>query len=378
MKIQIAHKSLRSAAARCSGLMSDRSLGQICLSVEDGILTVSGSDGVLAVYSTFECESMVPKSHCVVEAKFFCEIAQALPDGPVFLETQGNALCVKAGLSGEFSMKLPLIETTAWPKPPTVDSTNAAELEAEPLRYIISQTSFCLQPSETSRNYAGVGYLHRPSSSMLRIVTTDGYRLAASEYSVEGLPKDFLPAGVCLSKRVLTELDRLMAEGFASLRFVISSDHSTVKAEVPGCTLYARLSGSVKFPNYKTTIAATEGGRELKFPARRLQQVLGRVLLAAEKTNKPVRIHMSPDRVTFEARSGGTHEGKEELVPDVPTEGDLTLTVNGKYLQDVLSTTPSESVILRIVGPQTPVAMLPQGEPHGCRTVHVIVPIQER
>ncbi len=66
------------------------------------------------------------------------------------------------------------------------------------------------------------------------------------------LPAEFLPNGVCLSKRGLIELHRLCSEGFSTVKLTISPDETTLLAEAGNYRVYIRLS-TIKYPNYRVS-----------------------------------------------------------------------------------------------------------------------------
>jgi DNA polymerase III sliding clamp (beta) subunit (PCNA family) len=53
---------------------------------------------------------------------------------------------------------------------------------------------------------------------------------------------EFLKQGVCISKKALNELARMASEGFENIDLSISSDGTTMVAEVPDYKIYLRLS----------------------------------------------------------------------------------------------------------------------------------------
>jgi len=68
------------------------------------------------------------------------------------------------------------------------------------------------------------------------VVGTDGFRLSFCELAAP-MPDSFLPNGVCLSKRALTELQRMCGEGFETIKVAIAADETTLVAQVPDYTM---------------------------------------------------------------------------------------------------------------------------------------------
>ena len=112
---------------------------------------------------------------------------------------------------------------------------------------MIEQVQFCVA-QDSPRNYGSVASYTSPTVRACRLVGTDGFRLSYCEVET-AMPDGFLDNGVCLSKRALSELQRMCDEGFEKIRLSIADDETTLVAEVPDYQIFVRLS-AVKYPNY--------------------------------------------------------------------------------------------------------------------------------
>jgi DNA polymerase-3 subunit beta len=307
-----------------------------------------------------------------VPAKLFSDVVRELPPGPVEISTDASWLTVKAGEKKSYSMKLPLVEELAWRDAPSTQSTLATKLPAERVRYMIEQVQFCVA-HESPRNYGAVAYLHKTDDHTLRLVGTDGFRLSYCDITAESLG-DFLPAGICLTKRAITELQRMSCEGFEFIELSLSSDGTTLIAEVPDYKLFIRLS-SVKYPNYAGVLPRAQTSH-IDVSRTQIQSMAKRVLLAADKT-KALQLNISQSSLTLSSKSAVGSEGRE----DFPLQGysgkDCRLAINGKFLSDVFSTTTSDMLHLQFENEDDPIVIVPSVEPSSCRSRHVLVPIKE-
>ena len=371
MKLKIQKSELSLATARTQGATSDRSLAHIGLKAADGQLKVCVSDRVLIVYSSLEAE--ISEEGCIfVPARLFSDVVRELPDGFVSLICEQNFLVIKAGVNDEFIMKLPGIEDKEWRDAPAIASFSSTELPTEKVQYMIDQIQLCVA-QESPRNYGAVGFLHKPNSSTLRLVGTDGFRLSYSEVQVP-LPEDFLEEGVCLSKRALNELQRMCGEGYDRLSIFISKDQTILTAFVPGYEIFVRLS-SVKYPNYQGVLPSQDlVPVDVSRPY--LQSVAKRVLLAADKT-RALQLCFSESSLTLSSRTLGSSEGTESINLQGYLGGDRELAVNGKFLTDVFSTIGSDEITINFKSVNDPIVLIPKMEPEKCKSMHVLVPIRE-
>ena len=280
MRVKVERAQLNAATSRSQGAMTERNLAQIGFKAQGGQLQLTAADRVIAVYSSFDCE-VIEEGTVFVPAKLFSDVVRELPDGSVELYEEAAQLVLVAGERREFIMKLPKIEDRSWQEPLQFEGAMEVDLPCDKLSYIIEQVQFCVI-TDSPRNYGSVGYLHRPSDTVLRLVGTDGYRLSYAQVDLD-LPAEFLKSGVCLSKRALQELDKMCSEGFSNLSLSVSPDQSTLEARVPGYRLFVRLS-AVRYPNYYGVLPKNnESAVRLQRPY--LQNVARRVLLASEMTN---------------------------------------------------------------------------------------------
>jgi DNA polymerase-3 subunit beta len=375
MKITIEQKDLLTSTQRLQGTVSEKAVSYIVLSAtNDGRLLLSSSDKILSVFCWESCEVVSP-GRVFVPSKLFADIVRSLESGVVTLETVGRALHVssKGGMGNDCMMKLPLLEDVPWREPQPLEASEQAVLATGKLSYLLDQVQFCVT-QDCTRNYGTVAYLHRTNERVLRLVGTDGFRLSLSEFLAE-VPTGFLTRGVCLSKRSLEELSRMASEGFDQIRVSISSDMTTLLAEVDNYRLYTRLS-TVEYPDYQDVLPQ---GPSVKVRVSRAQiaSVIRRALLASDKS-QGVHLTFSEGSLLFTAHQTGTSESREEIPIEGYKGAGVRVSMNGKYLNEVFSNTRTEYVQIEIFeSKDAPVVIRPVDEPGGMVTAHVIVPISD-
>ncbi len=373
MHVKVAKNFLSTAVHRLQGTVSDRSLAQIGLrATSDGLLKVSATDHVLAVFSTLNGE-ILTEGTAFVPGRLFSDVVRELPEGVVTLKQTKTQLEITAGKDQEFLMRLPLIEDGVWKEPAAIDGRNVAELPTDRLSYMIEQVQFCVA-QESSRNYGSVGFLHRPTNGALRLVGTDGFRLSFCDLADVG-GEAFLKEGICLSKRALTELHRMCQEGFENLRLAISEDGTTLMAAVPDYQIFIRLS-AVKYPNYQGVLP-TANLNPVKVSRPHLQSVTKRVLLASDKT-RSLQLRFTETSLLLSSKSVANSESRESVTLNGYRGTQRDLSVNGKFLVDVFAVIAGDELTLQFKSEEDPIVIVPQDEPKSCRSMHVLVPIRDQ
>ncbi len=196
------------------------------------------------------------------------------------------------------------------------------------LREMIDKTLFAVSTDETRFNLSGV-YVETSEPGMLRMVATDGHRLALIDRAVADAK---IPRGVIMSRKGLSEVRKLLEEtGEAELTFVVAE--KDVRVHTPSISFFMRLIEG-EFPDYKQVIPS----------APRLRAQLGRddflaavrrtALMASERSHG-VKMHLETGTLELSASNPDAGEASEDL--EVAYTGDpITIGFNGKYLIEVL------------------------------------------
>jgi DNA polymerase-3 subunit beta len=373
MKLIISKPILGLAISRMQGPGSERSQAQIGIMAKENRLYFCCSDQTLAVFTDVEA-NIERQGVTFVQAKFFSDVVRELPDGLVHLELDGPSLKLMAGPKQEFSMRLPVMESSKWRNAPSMNFEESANVPLKKLSYMIDQIDSCIA-HESTRNYATVAYLHRISthaqSDTFRMVGTDAYRLSLCEIKFDA-SESFLKQGITLTKRSLSELQKYATEGFENLKIGISDDRTTLVASVPHYYTFIRLS-NVKYPNYSKVIP------DLKQPGVLVDKphVLGvtkRVLLASDKS-RILQLSFFDESLTLSSKNVAQSEGREKIQLDGYHGPKCDITINGKYLTDIAGTTISDRLVFQFKDSDDPMVLMPYGEPNECKTKHVLIPI---
>ena len=201
MELKIGAAELARALGRSQGIVEKKStmpiLSHVLLEAKKGgMLHVSATDLDLSVSSEHPCE-VLKEGAVAVSAKHLYEIVRSLPEAEVSLKRAGNNyLEVKSGPSEFRIVGLPAEDFPALPK---FEKVSFVDIDPAALLAQIDLTSFAASTDETRYNLNGVFF--EPQGPVLRMVATDGHRLALSEKPLAG---DYaLKKGVILPRKGL-------------------------------------------------------------------------------------------------------------------------------------------------------------------------------
>ena len=374
MELKIAVPELAKALSRPQGIVERKStmpiLSHVLLEArKGGKLGVSATDLDVAVSAEHACE-VVKEGAVAVSAKHLYEIVKALPEAQATLKrTHNNYLELRSGASEFRIVGLP---TEDFPALPRFEKVHFVSVEPEKLLALIDRTSFAVSSDETRYNLNGVFF--EPAAGVIRMVATDGHRLALAEDSVEG---DFkLKKGVILPRKGLHELKKLLSEAAEAGEEAPKADLGFVESSAifrrPDVVLVMRLIEGT-FPDYRQVIPKT-GEKALTLGRERFLSTLRRISLLSSDKSHAVKLELDKGTLRVLSQNPDLGEAKEEVPVEYQGEP-LKIGFNARYLMDVLQVLRSDEVALELADDLSPGVLRPVGAKDGNYTA-VIMPMR--
>lgn len=271
-----------------------------------------------------------------VSARKLTDILRAIPDkAMVSLEQQDSRITLKAGKS-RFNLQslpgkdYPLLETAGSPQ---------AEfgLSEQILKRLISQVQYAMAVQDI-RYYLN-GLLLQTDGNEVRLIATDGHRLAFATSTIEqALPK----AEVILPRKTIVELYKQLNE------------NSTADVHIELLANQARLSLAAtvmiskvvdgKFPDY-TRVIPSDNNKLFLVDRLVLLYALQRAAILANEKFRGVRLALRPGCLCIQCTNSEQEEAIEEL--EIAYQGEaLEIGFNINYLLDVLTNVQTETLKL--------------------------------
>ncbi|TMA51083.1 MAG: DNA polymerase III subunit beta [Deltaproteobacteria bacterium] len=235
-------------------------------------------------------------------------------------------------LAGRSKFRIVSLDPKDFPQLPlgtaTVDGTSV-RLAAGTLREMVDKTLFAVSSDETRFNLSGV-FLSTPEAGTLRMVATDGHRLALVDRRV---PEVKLPRGVIMPRKGLLEARKLLDEtGDEDVTVVVSS--KDVRLATPAVSFFMRLVEG-EFPDYQQVIPAAPRA-QVRVNRDDLFAALRRISLLASERSRGVKFQLERGRLELSASNPDQGEASEDV--EITYAGDsLTLGFNARYVIDVLA-----------------------------------------
>jgi DNA polymerase III subunit beta len=300
------------------------------------------------------------KGAITVSARKLAEIVKELPAAAVALKVTDN---VTVSLRcGGATYRMVGLAPDDFPPVVPASPQSWVSIEAKILREMLTQTSFAVSHDET--RYALNGVLFAFQGKDVRMVATDGHRLALSTRS---LGQGVASATGIVPRKAVAEIMRVIGAG-EEVQIAITENQFIL--QMPNFVMTARLIEG-QFPNYEAVIPKTHPGR-LTTARGGLSSALRRVAVMAEERNKPVKLALSPASLKVSASSQELGEAEEIL--DVEYAGEeMVIGFNSRYLLEAMAALEKDQVVLEIKDAQSPgVIKSVEGEGYCC----VIMPMR--
>ena len=275
-----------------------------------------------------EVESEVEREGAVtVNAKKLYEIIREVPMDEVRLKRLENEwIEIKSGKS---VFKIVGMDAREFPQFPVFDVGTLSTTAASVVRGMIEKTIFSVSTDETRYALTGV-FVEQAEGGRVRMVATDGHRLAFEEQSLGSLGLD---KGVILPRKGLAELKKLLdaaEEGVVSIGFKDNMG-LVIKDKIE---LFMRLIDG-DFPDY-TKVIPQGNPQVARLDRDELLQALRRVSILSSERYKGVKMEFTDQKVSISTNNPDLGEATEEVHAEYNGKP-LSIGFNARYLIDVLS-----------------------------------------
>ena len=354
MKMSVKTAELSRALYRVQGVADKKStmpiLAHVLLDATETGLKVSATDLDVGLTGTYEAQIVKPGA-VAIHARQLYEIVKSLTNDDIQLERQDNHWVeLKSGTSRFRPVWMAADQFPALPS--QQPNTKTFAIPSAVLGSMIERTIFCVSTDDNRHNLSGI-YCESPAPKTLRMVATDGHRLAMCErtFDVE-IP---ITSGVIVPRKGFQELRRVLADDKdAEVQLGFSQSNGILKTG--SVELSTRLvEGS--FPDYKAVVPK-QGSKIAKIHRGALAEALKRVSLLSSGRANGVRLTFNDKRLDLKAEDPEFGEANETIDIDY-MGGELTIGFNARYILDVLALIPNDGVMFELSDDLSPGVVKP-------------------
>ncbi|HET7903261.1 MAG TPA: DNA polymerase III subunit beta [Candidatus Eisenbacteria bacterium] len=352
MKFSVAQTELLQALHLISSAVPSRTtlpvLSNILVEAGDGALQLTATDLDLSISTKATAEVKADGSLTVPARKLF-DLVKKLPKEELKLEAKDLALNV-VSKTGRF--KFLCIRPEEFPARPTVAPDVHVTVDAKAFERLVRRTVYAVSTDETRPALNGA--LFQMAEGEIRLVATDGHRLAKATLKHPAATKGALKGDVILPLKALNHLARLLPEAGDNVGVELSKTHA--RFVLGNTTLTTKLIEG-PFPNYEQVLPKNNT-KHLTVSRDALSSALDRVSVFSDSLTKQVKFSISKNRLRLVVQTPDQGEATEDL--DVKYDADdLDIGYNAVYLLDILKTMDSEEVLVQLNTPVTAGLLVP-------------------
>ena len=248
--------------------------------------------------------------------------------------------------SGSSRFTLSTLPAREFPNVENSIGTHQLTLKQGQLKRLIDRTGFAMAQQDV-RYYLN-GMLWELDTKQLRVVATDGHRLAMctlkDKISVTG------EGGVqmILPRKGVLELARLLVDDKAEIQINIGSNH--IRATTGDFTFTSKLVDG-KFPDYEKVVPRSPTNI-LKGSRQELRQAFTRTAILSNEKFRGVRLKLTANTLDIVANNPEQEEAEETVPVDYSGET-LEIGFNVSYLLDVLGVLSGDQIQLSLADPNS-------------------------
>lgn len=346
MEFTIARDNFRVAVQRTLGIADRKTvipiLNNILLKTDGQRIKIVATDRELSLISRYDATVSREGEITVLARKLF-DIIKEFPGGIVRFEVDDNGQVritlgrIMYRISGLAAQEFPtILETEDIPTYP---------IKGEVLIDLIDKTVYASSSDELRTNMNGV-FLETEESVngiRLKMVATDGHRMAIAYSEPEEHGGMLLEKGVLVPRRGVTEMKRLVEGAKDSVRLGV--DKGALMVTIDGTTLKVSLI-DMEFPEYRRAIPSDKGVA-LRINRDALLHALRRMSVVATDRYGGVVITLRDNCIILNSNNPDLGEATEEL--EVVYQGEeVTMGYNVRYLMEAVEAVDEEELLFEM------------------------------
>jgi len=342
MEVSVRREELMRGLYRVQGVVERRNtvpiLGNVLIEPAGDGIALSATNMEIGLRGTVPAQ-VKKKGTVTVNARKLYEIVREVTAEDVILKAGASGWVDL--LAGRSRFKIVSLDAKDYPELPLGTGAPAGiaiKVASSTLREMIDKTLFAASDDESRFNLAGV-YVETPEAGTVRMVATDGHRLAMIDRAV---PEARLKSGAILPRKGLVEARKLLDETDDGAEVTLTIADKDVRLHTPAVSFFMRLVEG-EFPDYKQVVPSSSGVTA-SLNRDDFLAALRRMSLLASERSHGVKLSLGKGTVELSASSPEQGEASEDL--EAGYNGDpLSIGFNVRYLMDVLGVHPPAETV---------------------------------
>lgn len=336
-------------------------LSNVLLKIQDDILHLIATDLEIELQARTALESVAVSGAITVPARKLFDIVKALPETMIHFTLDNEQLILACERS---RFKLSVLKAEDFPNVQGNLAESDFQISQSIFKTLLENVYFSMAQQDV-RYYLNGIYLMK-SSDQLKVVATDGHRLAFSKHLLSLDAQDMaciLPRKAVLEfLRILQHSDELVSVGFDDNHFRIrGEDYLLITKLIDGA-----------FPDYQQVIPKNTS-KQIIIEKDLIKHSLSRIAVLSNEKYHGVKFHFENNQLNIEAHNSEHEEAFEQISIDYAFEP-FEIGFNVSYLMEAINALPNGDIIFSMQDANTPLQIESNSEDN--HALYVIMPMR--
>lgn len=357
MEFAIAKETFLKALQRVQGIIENRKtmpiLSNVLIDARSEKIDLIVTDLEVGMKSSYPA-TVTGEGKITVSAKKLYEIIKELPDQEILFSTKENAWIDLR--CGKAHFNLVGLSPEEFPFFPAINDSTFIRFDSTMIRQMVETTSFAICHDETKYNLNGifVKALEEDTGVLLRMVATDGHRLAISERAISPVDSQDLKNGIIFPKKGIFELKKMTEDDDGEI-LITFLDNSAVVKKNDTVVLMRLVDGF--FPDY-TRVMPQDNDKRITVNRDDFFHSLRRMSILSSEKFKGIMMDLSDGSMEISASNPELGDARESL--EISYSGPvISVRFNARYLIDALSVIDEDLVDLELKDGLSPAVIRP-------------------
>lgn len=311
-------------------------LGNVLFKSLSGTVSLTATDLEIEMVSVVDTVSE-NDFQTTLPARKLLDICKALPDSSEIEFKIEETRTTLTSARSRFS--LASLPAKDFPGLDDIEEQNVIGIPQDQLKAQLDNTLFAMAQQDV-RYYLN-GILMEISPNQIKLVATDGHRLALSEYKTTASIPD--TRQIIIPRKAVLELSRLLETNDSVAKVILSKNHIRIEN---GSLMFTSKLIDGKFPDYNRVIPV-DGNKTLIVNRESLKRAMNRIAILSNEKYRGIRLTITPGNLSIQANNPDQEEAEEELSVNYD-EDKIEIGFNVTYLIDVLNVLDSEDVHIKL------------------------------
>lgn len=289
-----------------------------------------------------------------VSAKKLFEIIKELPEGEVsFLAKENSWIEIRCGKALFNIVGLSAEEFPYFPQP---GQEQFVSIPSDVIGDLLEKTIFSMSSDESKYNLNGIYFqsLAVDGQQILRLVATDGHRLAMVQHDLDVSAIAELEKGVIFPKKGIFELKKIAEEGEGDIELGFLDNNAMIRKNQT--VVIMRLVDG-EFPDYNRVIPQQSEHKAL-VDCQPFFHALRRMAILSSEKSRGVKLVLRQGTLDISSSNPEFGDAREDLEIDYPGQ-EIAIGFNARYLLDIIQAQKQEKIILQIRDNMSPGLITP-------------------